>query len=120
MKFLQWASLSIFMVAPAFGSQVVLIQKVGAIANSTGRADICEIHSHHPELKGVDIAALAAAAAKEPLQKSLHVVAQIPSEEIFVRNNKSTLLLHWDYSDKRTRSGKASQELIELTEKLCK
>lgn len=131
MKFIQYFSLASLVAAPAFASEAVLIQRIGSLANSSGRADICEIHSNHPDLKGIDVQALAAAAEKEPMSKALHIVAQIPSEEIYVVRrtpvgphsptaSAKPLLLHKDYSDMQTRSGKASKELIELTEKLCK
>jgi hypothetical protein len=130
MKFVQALSLAALVALPAFG-QAVLVQKIGSIANLSGRADICEIHENHPDLKGVDVQALITEAAGEPLTKALHFRAEVPSKEITAikvvhtkgpspRPTLTPVLLLRDYSEMQTRAGKAAQELIELTQKLCK
>ncbi len=116
---------------PAFGD-VVLIKRLGAIGNS-GRVDICEIHDNHPELKGIPVSDLAIAAQSEQPKTALHMRAQVPSIELIAMRKERfaggpavtkirnvEVVLSADHSTLKARDGKASLELMDLIEKICK
>jgi hypothetical protein len=64
-------------------------------------------------------------AKAEPMDTAYHIVAQVPSIEIFAYHYgegdaKEKILLVEDYSVLKYRNGPASKELVDLVNKLCK
>jgi hypothetical protein len=71
------------------------------------------------------VKALIEKAKAEPLQTAYHIVAQVPSIEIFAYHHPASgdpekILLVEDYSVLKYREGPASKELVDLVNKLCK
>ena len=126
-----------FASAAAFAYDFPILQRtLGELDGKDGVviSKSCQIFDKNSQLEQLDaILALVRNAEKEPLQKSVHVVQQVPSEEVFANYPEKfaagpaatglrprKVLLLKDSSASEMRNGPASTRLIKLVEDICK
>jgi hypothetical protein len=117
--------------APASpNSSQVLLEKFNGRLSTSEQNNVvseCSLTSTSANLadKVDHVKALIEKAKAEPTQTAYHIVAQVPSIEIFAYHHPASgdpekILLVEDYSVLKYREGPASKELVDLVNKFCK
>lgn len=112
-------------------SEIVLRKRVGFLSKGEGAQKkqepvTCEVTWQHEKVAGQkdQVGKWLEAAARDELQTGYHIVARIPSVEIWGYRPSSTgpaeeILLLEDYSVMKYRGSEAAQKLVELANNAC-